>query len=102
METLTLDPLFVMAITSLLLPLAVGIVTKVSTSSGVKALVLLVSNAVAALVVTATQVDGSAVIEKETFLLWVIGLVISVATHYGVYKPTGVSNSVQDKVGLTD
>jgi hypothetical protein len=96
MESAVIDPLFVMTITSLLLPLAVGLVTKLSASSGLKSLVLLVSNAVAALIVQATQADGSAVIEKQTFLLWAVGLAISVATYYGVYKPTGAADTVQN------
>lgn len=88
----------------IVLPLLVGIVTKVSTTSAVKAILLavlaLVTNLLtgifAALQTGATYDLGAALIlALGTFI-------VSVATHYGFFVPTGITHDVQTKVGAKD
>lgn len=78
---------------SVAIPILVGIVTKASTSSGVKGVLTLVLNAANALIVQATVADGTAVFSKETFVNWFMALVVSIALYKGVYKPAGVTST---------
>jgi hypothetical protein len=73
-------------------PIVVGILTKAQAPSGLKAIVnaaLTALTSVLALVVPATFEW------KAFFIAWATAWVISVATHFGLYKPTGVSAAVQ-------
>lgn len=83
----TLSPITVQIIVSMLIPIAIGLITKATLSSGVKTVLLLIANSVAALVIAATTEDGGAVITQATFFQWAIGLVIAIATYAGVYVP---------------
>lgn len=87
-----LAPPIVMVVISILIPLAVGLVSKASLASGVKAVLLLVFNALNAFIVTAIVADGSAYVTKQSFMNFVLGVVVSVATYFGVYKPVGLSS----------
>lgn len=87
-----LAPPIVMVILSIVIPLVVGIISKASLASGVKAVIMLVLNALNAFIVTAVVVDGSAVFTKTAFMNFVLGVVVSVATYFGVYKPVGLSS----------
>ena len=89
----TLSPFTVQIIASVLIPILTGLLTRVTLSSGVKGLITLVLNAIAALVITATVADGTAVISQVTFQQWALGLAISIATYVGVYRPAGVTSS---------
>lgn len=106
MNTLTLSALTVSLVVALIIPVVTGLVTRHSTSSGVKGLVTLVLNAVQALVVSATLADGTAVISEETFVQFALSLGISVASYAGVYKPLNVTSStptgVLTRVGAKD
>lgn len=86
----------VMFVVSLLIPIANGLLTKYTLSSGVKAVITIVLNAVAALVLTATQADGTAVISNSTLLTFVFGTIVSVVSYLGLYKPVGLTSSVPD------
>jgi len=92
-NTLTLSALSVSLLISLIIPIVTGLVTKYSTSSGLKGLITLVLNAVQALVVSATVGDGTAVISEETFVVFCVSLAISIATYAGVYKPLNITSS---------
>ena len=91
-----MSALTVQMVLGLLVPIAVGLLTKLSTSSGVKAVLMLILNAVQTLIVQATMADGSAVIDKATFFSWLLATVISVAMYAGVYKPLNVTSSTPD------
>jgi hypothetical protein len=93
MNTITLSALSVSLLLGLLIPVVTGLLTKYSTSSGLKGLVTLVLNATQALVVSATVADGTAVISKETFVTFCLSLAISIATYAGVYKPLNITSS---------
>ena len=85
---------------SLLLPLLVGLLTKASWNRNLKAVLLLLIAAVSA-GLTQVILDGSfdnwKLIAQQTIINWLV----AVATHYHVWKPTGVAEKVAD-VGVTD
>jgi len=88
----TLSPFTVQIIVSMLIPILIGIITKATLPSSVKAVMMLVFNAVAALVIANTVDGGGAVISQATFQQWAIGLAISVASFFGVYSPMKISS----------
>lgn len=97
-----LVPPIVMIVISLIIPLVVGLLTKLSVPSGVKAVMMIVLNAVNAFVVTAVVVDGSGVFTQEAFVNWLMGVVVSVATYLGLYKPLDITSSTPTgKLGPT-
>lgn len=99
MIAFTLDPVAVIQlVTAVLLPILVGLVTNRATSGAVKAWTL----AGLALVSSLLTEMGNAWAAGEAYDLGV-GLVgaipvfaIAVATHYGLWKPTGVAYAAQD------
>ncbi len=76
-----------------IVPILVGLLTKLDASSAVKGLVNLVLSAIAGLIATAVVSDG--VLTKEAVVAGFMALVASVGTYYGVLKPIGVTGSVQ-------
>ncbi len=104
MFVFTLDPaLVIQLILAVLLPILVGLVTTRVTKSSIKAWLLAGLTLVTALV---TQL-GAAVAADTPFdvglaLLSVIpAFAISVATYYGLWKPTGVGTAAQDVEATT-
>jgi hypothetical protein len=87
-------------VVSLLLPLLVGVLTKASWNGNLKAVILL---AVAALsaglteLISAGSLDDWKLILGQTAINWLV----AVATHFHVWKPTGVAAEVA-KVGVRD
>lgn len=71
-------------------PLVVGLVVQKSASDQVK----VITNMVAvALVVLGDQVaSAGGVLDKDAAIKFVAGLVTSIATYYGVWKPVGAGN----------
>lgn len=96
-------PLILGLVISLVLPLLVGIVTKSSTSGGVKATLLAALAAVNGLVVElANAVSTGTVYNLGTGLvLAVASFVTAVGVYFGLLKPTGTAATVQE-VGNTD
>jgi hypothetical protein len=91
-----LSALSIQLLIGLFIPLVVGLATKYTTSSGFKALLMLVLNAVQTLIVQTTMADGTAIISKETFIQWLMALVISVSMYAGVYKPLNLTSSTPE------
>jgi hypothetical protein len=94
----TLDPATVVQILiAFVLPVLVGLVTTRATSSAVKAWLLAALSLVTSLLVEL----GRALAEGVTYdvgtalLAAIPAFVVSVATHYGLWKPTTVSARVQ-------
>lgn len=87
----------VQLLVAFILPVLVGLVTTKTTSAGTKAWLLAALSLVASLL---TQL-GVALADNRTFdvgaalLLTLPAFVVSVASHYGLWKPTGVSGAVQ-------
>lgn len=96
LERVQLSALTVQIIIATIIPLVVGLVTRYTTSSGFKALMMLVLNAVQTLIVQSTMADGQAIIDKSTFIQWVLTLLTSIGLYAGVYKPINLTSSSPD------
>lgn len=85
------------------LPLLVGLVTKLSTSSSFKAVLLLALTAVTQVLTAWYKATGAGeVFDWRTVLLnVVVWFGISVATHYGLWRPTGATAAAQNTM-VTD
>ncbi len=90
--------LVIQVVLAVFLPVLVGVVTTKVTKSSTKSILLAVLTLVTSLV---TQL-GDAVATNSAFdlgmalLLVIPAFVISVSTHYGFWKPTGVSQAAQN------
>ena len=97
--TFTLDTVQVIGtlVVPVLLPVLVGLVTKQATNPGVKAVLLaalsLLTSVLTSYVSTASS--GEVFDLGQALVLTVPTFVTAVATHYGLWKPTGVSETVQ-------
>lgn len=87
-----LDAQAVALLAGIIIPLVVGLLAKMNASSGLKAILNAFLSALAGALVTVTQVDSATLRDFITAILstWVV----SVATYYGVWKPTGVAGTV--------
>jgi predicted membrane channel-forming protein YqfA (hemolysin III family) len=71
------------------LPILVGLVTTKVTSSSVKSLLLLALSAVTGFLTE--MINNANFIWQDALLTTMVTFVIAVATHYGLWRPTGVS-----------
>jgi hypothetical protein len=88
-------------VVAILLPLLVGLVTKVVTRPGVRAVLLALLSAAAGLLselVTALT-TGQTYDLGAALILWVGIFVVAVATHFGLWKPTGASENAKQALG---
>jgi hypothetical protein len=83
------------------LPLLVGVVTTHVTNGSVQAVLLLAFSSINGFLVEygAPHPDGYSVGSAVVFAL--VGFVMAVAAHFGLWKPTGVARTVQQRVGVT-
>jgi hypothetical protein len=79
-----------------LIPLLVGVLTKSAAPSGVKAIL---NAALSGLAAAVAQVVPEHFVWQPFLIAWATTWVVSIATHYGLYKPTGVSQAVQTSTG---
>lgn len=90
--TIVLDAQFVSLLIGTVIPLVVGLLTKLNASSGVKA----VTNALlAALTGFLTEAGSDEFVLGTAVVTVLMTWAVSVATYYGLYKPTGASQAVQ-------
>ncbi len=90
------DPATASRFIGLAIPLLVALVTKRVASRGLKGVLNLVLSAVGGSAVYLVAKDGG--YDVEGFVNATLNaFVVSVATYYGVYKPTGVSAKLQNK-----
>ena len=97
----TLDPLAVVQLViAFVLPVLVGLVTTRVTASGAKAWLLAGLSLVTSLLVElARALTDERVYDLGVALLAALpAFVVSVAAHYGLWKPTGASQVAQDHV----
>lgn len=74
------------------LPLVVAVATKANASAGVKAVTLLALTSVTQFV--SSWIDNFDKFDWKFYALNVlVGFVIAVATHYGLWKPTGSADA---------
>lgn len=81
-----------------LLPLLVGLVTKQSWAPSFKAVLLLAATAVGQLLIALQDSLGRSEHFNWQAWLWTVGVgfAISVAVHFGLWKPTGAADNAQD------
>lgn len=100
----TLDPaLVIQLILAVLLPIVVGFVTT-RVTSGAKKAWLLAGLSLATSVITqlgASVAAGTAFDVGLALLATIPAFAISVATYYGLWKPTGVGQAAQDVEATT-
>ena len=80
---------------AVIFPVAVGLVTTKATHSGVKAALLATISFASGL---ASQLIANGIEGFDWFTAVITGLgawVVAIATHYGFWKPAGVSEAVQ-------
>ena len=93
-RVIQLNPVALALVSSTGVPLLTGIITKTSASSGAKAVINLLLSAVLGAVATVVAAKG-ALVWQEFALSIGVAWVVSVSTHYGFWKPTGVTAAVQ-------
>jgi glucan phosphoethanolaminetransferase (alkaline phosphatase superfamily) len=96
----TTSALTVTMLVSYLLPALVALSTKMTASTWLKQFVSGILSAVTGLVVTATQLDGTAVFSKEALLLTLGSFILSQATYVSVYKSHDANSKIAPSVGL--
>jgi small basic protein len=90
------DAALLATLAGLLVPLLVGIVTKTTAPAGLKAMINAALSALGGLV--ATVVPGA--FHWHPFLAsWATAWVVSIATYYGLWKPTGVAPAIHQSTG---
>lgn len=82
---------------SVVLPVLVGLVTTRVTSAGVKAVLLLFLSALNGFLVELSQA-GNGYSVGTAVILWAVSFGTAVLTHFGLYKPTGLSGKAQDSL----
>lgn len=80
---------------SIILPVLVGLVTKSSTASGIKAVILLLLTTISAYLTQAIAYGVDHFAWASAGLAAVLSFVTAVASHYGLLKPTGITPAAQ-------
>lgn len=77
------------------MPLVVGLVTKRVTSSGLKAILLAgITGGVS--FVTELVKEESNFSLGTALLTWMLGFVVAVGVHFGLWRPTAIAGKMQD------
>lgn len=100
MDQIRLDPMLVTFVVAVLLPLLVGIVTKANAPTALKQVVSIAASIATGLVVTATQVDGVAVISKQAAFYAFVAFAVQTATYLGIYKPQNANANLAPSLGV--
>lgn len=98
--SLTLSAFTVLIVTSLLIPLATGLLTKLQASATVKQVLTAAISAVVGIVTTSTQADGTAVISLATVQYALLAFAIATVGYLGLYKPHQANAKLAPNVGL--
>lgn len=99
-STVTIDKPWVAIITGLLLPLVVGLVTKLNASNTVKVAVGIVVAGLAAVITEAIQDDGSAVLGWDTLETFVMVYGTQLLTYLGIWRPLSLNARTAPGTGL--
>lgn len=83
---------------SVVLPVLVGLVTTRVTSPGVKAVLLLALTAATGFLVELAGPHPSGYSVGTAVVLWGVSFGAGVLSHFGLWKPTGVSGKAQDSL----
>jgi hypothetical protein len=88
-------------IVTFVLPLVVGVVTTHVTNPSVQAVLLLALTTANGFLVEATGPHPAGYSVTSAIVFALVGFVMAVAAHFGLWKPTGVARTLQTKVGVT-
>lgn len=91
-------------VVSVLLPMVVGFTTKASWPSAARAVLLLALATITSLVeqiIAAGGINGVAGI-GDVLVGALVSFVIAVAMHFGIYKSTGISDTLIRRTGVKD
>lgn len=97
---MTLSALIVTTIVTFLIPAVTALLTKATASTGLKQFVTALLAAINGVVVTATQVDGTAVISKQALILALGSFLAAQAAYVGLYKPHDANGKIAPDKGL--
>lgn len=97
---MTITAFTVTLIVGHVIPLAVALVTRLDASAWLKQLITAVLSAATGLLVTATQLDGTAVVGRESLLLALGSLVTAQAAYVALWRPHAVNAKLLPTVGL--
>lgn len=97
-STVVIAAPIVTVIVSLLIPLINGFLTKPSTPTAVKAIGTIVLNTAWALIANGALADGSSAFSTATLYTAILGVIISITTYVGVYKPINVTSNTGGKL----
>lgn len=98
-STIHLTPTVMSILSAAVVPLLVGLVTKYKASSGLKAILFLALSAVSALVSQVVAASGTFTLEA-LLKSFAITFGLGIAAHYGLYKPSGVSEKLLPEKGV--
>lgn len=85
------DMTLLVLLTGTIVPLLVGLITKLDASAGIKAILNLGLTALGAALATSNQIGFA---WKPFVVNFGVAWAISVGTYYGFYKPTGTAETV--------
>ena len=97
---MTLSATLTATIVSVLLPLVTAFITKAAASPSVKQFVTAALSAVAGALVTATQLDGTAVISKQAALLALATFITSSSVYRNLYRPHSLNDNLAPAIGV--
>jgi hypothetical protein len=83
-----------------ILPVLVGLVTKLDASSKLKGGLLVALNATQSLIIASRVSDGGAYFTADALILFVAGVVVSLMSYYGFYKPNDVPAKLAPNFGI--
>jgi hypothetical protein len=83
-----------------IIPVLVGLITKMDASSKLKGALMIVLNAVQGLVVASQTASGDAVFSVDALILFAAGVAMSLAAYYGLYKPNDVPEKLAPTFGI--
>ena len=101
--TLTLDAQLVLILSGTILPFLVGLITKAHAASWLKAVLLAVLSILTGILTVSTQMDGTAVLSKDTVIAAVLAWLVAGTAYARLWKPTGATatfNALTAKKGL--
>jgi len=94
-ETEFFDTQLISVVGGVVVPILVGVVTKLRASSGLKSILNAALSAITGAVGAGQVEDGWSF--KVFVVSWAITFAISIASYYGLYKPTGIAPAMQER-----
>lgn len=98
--SLTVNAFLVVVLTSLLIPVATGLLTKANASPTVHQIVTAFIAMVSGVITTSTQLDGTAIISAATVQYALLAFLIATAGYLGIYRPHNTNAKLAPDAGL--